>query len=198
MPSKRTIYIVAFVLVTIVASTTFAAYRFQPQLAPRLEEPKLSGGLRVEDLFDDSAVSDAAGGGFRPQFEPQVEIPKIPDGIRVDGQLDDPAWRRAAEITNFAETTPGDQVKPAVKTTAWIAYDDNNLYVSCVCYDNPEEIRATYCDRDQLTGNDVIILLIDTYGEASWAYNLYVNPLGVQTDAMWRPLGSDFGYNVVY
>jgi hypothetical protein len=135
---------------------------------------------------------------FTPQFNPQIDIHKTSGDINIDGNLNDPGWEGATLITHFVEHRPGDQLKPPVETAARITYDDNNFYLSSICYDNPEEIRATFCDRDQLVGNDVIVLLIDTYAEASRAYHLYVNPLGIQTDALWNPNGSDFSYNIIY
>jgi len=49
-----------------------------------------------------------------------------------------------------------------------------------------------------VTGDDVFGLILDTYGNDSWAYELYVNPLGVQAD--WRRVGSvkDSTFDVVY
>jgi hypothetical protein len=128
----------------------------------------------------------------------RFEILRAQGRIEIDGSLGDPGWRGATLASEFVEQNPGDQTRPVVKTKAYITYDDENFYVSCICYDNPDEIRATYCDRDQLVGNDVIILMLDTYGEAARAYNLYVNPFGVQTDAMWSPGRNDFDYDVIY
>jgi len=158
-----------------------------------------SPNLHLQD--EDSSVSFKARPddlGTAPPSPTHLDLRQTAGDIEVDGQLNDPGWVGAAILKDFLEAFPGDQTVPAVPTTAWVTYDKTNLYVSCVCYDKPDEIRATYCERDQLVGNDVIVLAIDTYGQATWAYTLYVNPLGVQTDAIYTAAGDDFAYNVIY
>jgi hypothetical protein len=129
---------------------------------------------------------------------PHLDIMKTTGEITIDGDLGDTGWIGAAMATGFLEHSPGDQSLPAVKTVARITYDDQNLYVSCICFDEPEEVRATYCDRDHLRGNDVIMVLLDPFAEANRAYVLYVNPFGVQTDAMWSSSGEDYDYDIMY
>lgn len=136
---------------------------------------------------------------FEPAFKPALEIQKTTGDIHIDGRLRDLGWKNAAIAGNFAESNPGDNVQPAVETRALITYDDKNLYVAFVCYDNPDEIRATLCDRDQFFNDDAVCLKLDTYGNASWAYRLYVNPYGVQKDMLWTAVaGEDIGFDLVW
>ncbi|MCP4706372.1 MAG: carbohydrate binding family 9 domain-containing protein, partial [candidate division Zixibacteria bacterium] len=96
--------------------------------------------------------------------------------------------------------SPGDQTKPPVNTEAFITYDDNKLYIAMICYDDPSVIRASFCERDRGVGaDDNICLLIDTYGDASWAYELNVNPYGIQADAIWSQNGGeDDSYDMIW
>ncbi|MFC1475362.1 DUF5916 domain-containing protein, partial [Candidatus Zixiibacteriota bacterium] len=113
--------------------------------------------------------------------------------------LKDSGWQSAAKADNFAEHTPGDQTKPPVETEAFITYDDDNLYVAMICYDDPATIRASYCERERVGADDNICLLIDTYADASWAYELNVNPYGIQADAIWSQNGGeDSGYDLIW
>ena len=99
--------------------------------------------------------------------------------IKIDGDLGDAGWRGAAQAANFAEHNPGNQTKPAVDTEAFITYDDNYLYVGFLCHDKPEEVRASFCERDKVFSDDLVFLCLDTYGEATHAYEIAVNPYGI-------------------
>ena len=80
-----------------------------------------------------------------------------------------------------------------------ITYDDKNLYVAFVCTDDPSAVRATMCQRDQFQGDDAVVVLLDTYGDATWAYEFFVNPYGVQKDYLWTNIvGEDPGYDLVW
>ena len=140
-----------------------------------------------------------AGDDFTPVYNPTLEVSRAAGAIKIDGDLDDAGWRGAVRANNFAEHSPGDQTKPPVATEAFITYDDDYLYVSFVCYDDPNVIRASFCDRERLQADDNICLLIDTYGDAAWAYELNVNPYGIQADAIWsRNYGEDGSYDLVW
>jgi len=137
---------------------------------------------------------------FVPAYYPTLEVSKLSGEIKIDGELNDSGWENAAKADNFAEHSPGDQTKPPVNTEAFITYDENKLYVAMICYDDPSIIRASFCERDRGIGaDDNICLLIDTYGDASWAYELNVNPYGIQADAIWSQNGGeDNSYDLVW
>ncbi len=136
---------------------------------------------------------------FQPVFNPTIEVKRIGKAIKIDGDLSDPGWENASQADNFVERWPGEMIKPEVETEAYITYDENNLYVAFICYDDPSTIRATMCQRDQFYGDDAVSLLIDTYGDAAWAYEFFVNPYGVQKDYLWsRVHGEDRGYDLIW
>lgn len=136
---------------------------------------------------------------YQPVYNPTMHINKMNGDIKIDGELNDSGWRGAGKADNFAEHKPGDQTKPPVNTEAFITYDDKNLYVAFICYDDPKTIRATYCDRDAVGGDDNICLLIDTYGEATWAYEFNVNPYGIQGDYLYSiDGGEDEAFNAIW
>ncbi len=141
---------------------------------------------------------------FEPVFRPTLEIEKTDGSIKIDGKLNDSAWETAARAANFVERSPGDNTKPEVETEAFITYDQDNLYVAFACHDDPASIRATMCQRDQFDGDDAVCVLMDTYGDASWAYEFFVNPYGIQKDLLWTRLGGeghgyeDLGYDLIW
>ncbi len=130
---------------------------------------------------------------------PRLEVPRISGSIELDGDLNDPAWRSAARVTDFTQFLPVDNVPPPVETEVLIAYDDSYLYMAFICDDDPNTIRATLTDRDRIFGDDFVGIILDTYGDAAWSYEFYVNPLGVQGDLRWVGGGDeDWRFDVVY
>jgi hypothetical protein len=136
---------------------------------------------------------------FVPQYLPSVQAFRTDDKVELDGRLDDAGWRSATHLTNFVERYPGDNTQPSVATEAFITYDESNLYVGFICRDDPSEIRATMCQRDQFFDDDAVAVMIDTYGHANWAYRFYVNPYGIQRDELWSSVaGQDVGFDLIW
>lgn len=145
-----------------------------------------------------ATTSASAQAEFTPIFHPELNVPRTTGKITVDGFLNDAGWQGAAEANHFHETGPGDNIRPMVETKAFITYDDNYFYLSAVCYDDPSEIRSTLSQRDRM-GGDNIGFFFDTYGDATWAYIINVNPFGVQYDALWSDgFGEDGMFDIVF
>lgn len=141
----------------------------------------------------------APAGAFTPTARPHLQAARAAGPIAVDGRLDDPDWATAGKATGFAERFPGDGTEPPVQTEAWLTYDDENLYVAFVCRDDPSLLRATMSQRDLYGNDDEVGLLLDTFGEGTWAYYFFVNPYGVQKDAMWTSVhGRADGFDMVW
>jgi len=134
-----------------------------------------------------------------PVYNPTFNAEKVQGKISVDGDLSDTGWRLVGKVDKFFEHQPGDQTKPPVHTEVMAAYDEDNFYVAFICYDDPAQVRATMTERDRIYGDDNIVLAIDTYGDAAWAYELVVNPYGIQGDLLWsRNGGEDSGFDLVF
>lgn len=133
------------------------------------------------------------------QDEPTLHVSRAAGPITIDGSLDDPGWAGAAKATGFTEHFPHDGAKPPVRSEAWVTYDQDNLYVALLAFDDPSTIRASVTDRDRMWQDDYFGILLDTYGDASWAYYLFANPYGVQGDSRFATAsGEDDGFDVVY
>ncbi|KAA3637293.1 MAG: hypothetical protein DWP97_01120, partial [Calditrichaeota bacterium] len=136
---------------------------------------------------------------FRPQFKPTLHVPKVSQSIKVDGKLNEAVWKNAAVAENFAETSPGDQTKPGVDSKALIMYDEHNLYVALIAYDDPSTIRTSYSDRDNIFRDDYFGIMLDTYGDQTWGYEFFVNPYGIQGDLRTTTnSGEDGSFDVVW
>jgi hypothetical protein len=137
--------------------------------------------------------------GWTPQFRPTVTIARLDAPIRIDGVLDDAGWAAAGRAADFTEYAPRDLGRPRVVTEALFAHDDDNLYVAIICHDDSATVRASLCERDRIWSDDYVFLMLDTFGTQSWAYEIGVNPFGVQGDILWSPnSGEDMGYDLIY
>ncbi|MFZ1683475.1 MAG: DUF5916 domain-containing protein [Candidatus Zixiibacteriota bacterium] len=136
---------------------------------------------------------------FKPKFHPTLSVPRLTGAIKIDGRIDEPAWQSAAVADGFAEHSPGDATKPPVESKVLVGYDDQNLYLAFIAYDDPKTIRVSYRDRDNIFRDDYFGLLLDTYGDASWGYELFANPLGIQGDLRTESSGNeDESFDIVW
>lgn len=172
------------------------------------------GVLSIVSLFAVGGPSPASADGiFQPQFKPTLRAERASGAIDVDGDLTDVGWQGAARATGFAEVQPGDQLAPPVESEAWITFDDQNLYVALLAFDDPSAIRVSMRERDEIFSDDYFGIMLDPYGDLASGYELFVNPLGIQGDlrltqggenedgafdAVWSSKGriTDRGYQV--
>lgn len=129
---------------------------------------------------------------FTPNRKPVVNVPRFMEGtITIDGKLDEPMWKLAASASNFCEIRPGENTNPPVSTEAYIGYDDKYLYMAFIANDNPADIRVSLQERDRIFRDDFIGIILDTYQSSAWAYELFVNPIGIQGDLRWTSGGNE-------
>ncbi len=99
--------------------------------------------------------------------------------------MDEPQWQQALQVPIRFLTAPQDEGEAEVYTMGYLFDDGSTLYVAFDAHDaTPAKIRAAYRNRDQIWGDDVVGLKLDTYGNQQLAYQFFVNPLGSQADAI--------------
>jgi hypothetical protein len=141
----------------------------------------------------------AASAQYVPVYNPQLHIRPTDAEITLDGVIDPAEWKDAAVAANFAEHSPGDQVQPPVDTEVLVTFDADNLYVAFVCYDDPDQVRASFCKRDQIFQDDNVFVCLDTYGDGATGYEIAVNPYGIQGDLFFSANGGeDISYDMIY
>ena len=67
-----------------------------------------------------------------------------------------------------------------------LGYDDRNLYVVFIAFDDePDRVRAHMARRENVFGDDIVEIQLDTFLDEQRAFSFIVNPLGIQLDALW-------------
>jgi hypothetical protein len=122
------------------------------------------------------------------QDRPDFVVPRVTEPPKIDGALDDNAWmHEPLPLGSWVSYNPvrGDTMPGQFLTDVRVAYDDRNIYFAFHCTDNePGKIRTTISRRDSAFNDDWIALSLDSAGTGQAAYHLFVNPSGVQMDAV--------------
>lgn len=119
------------------------------------------------------------------QAKPEMVVQKTDAPIELTARPDNPAWNKAIPVELIYEIKPGENTQAKQKTIVKSLYDDEYLYFRFECYDtNPNEIRASYTDRDKMLEDDYVFVIIDTYSDNQKAYEFAINPYGIKADLL--------------
>ncbi|WP_372870441.1 DUF5916 domain-containing protein [Shewanella sp.] len=125
--------------------------------------------------------------GNSEQFS--LQIPYLTEPAAIDGDLSDAVWASAAEAELKYETRPAENAPAPVRTRAKLFATDTTLYVAFIADDpDPGAIRAHLRPRDDIWGEDMVGIKLDTFNNARLAYQFFINPLGVQFDSIENEL----------
>jgi len=105
----------------------------------------------------------------------------------IDGDLGDDTWQRDSLTDGlFATYSPMKGQTLPFRTRVWVAYDRENLYIAFHCLDpEPDKIKTSVAKRDTIFSDDWVGLIIDTFNSNKNGYELFVNPSGMQGDALF-------------
>lgn len=161
--------------------TATYANRFRSlNMRPPFSNALLSAVIFLMIFFGIPAHIVSADQLFTPNIHPTLAVPKITGPIKIDGGLDDSGWKNAAVASGFCEYYPGDMTKPPVRTDVLVAYDNSNFYMGFIAYDDPKQLRISMRQRDEAWQDDDVGIILDTYGDAAWAYEIFCNAIGVR------------------
>ncbi|MBE0679173.1 MAG: hypothetical protein IH592_10465, partial [Bacteroidales bacterium] len=83
----------------------------------------------------------------------------------IDGRFDNVAWAGADSAYSFIQMEPKPGEPATEATSAWVGYDDRNIYTVFKCYQRTPVIAKNQ-SRDALSKNDdEICLILDTYND---------------------------------
>lgn len=128
-----------------------------------------------------TSVSTAQGPAKRTSVTRALAPPDI-DGLLMPGEWDD-----ATVISDLHQVSPVEFSAPSEKTTFYVTYDENALYVAAIAYDDePDQITArTLRQGGSLNADDTVTVLIDAFNNKRSGYSFSVNPYGVREDGIF-------------
>ncbi len=159
--------------------------------------------MRLAAVFCGICLIFASTGESLGQTPPPAELAaqRITTPPKLDGVLDDEAWsHQPLQLEGWMSYNPMRGEGAAEQTYVWIAYDEAAIYVAFRCLDSqPERIRTNISRRDNAFGDDWVGLSLDSSRAGQLAYHLFVNPSGIQMDALQSGSnGEDFAPDWVW
>ena len=104
--------------------------------------------------------------------------------IKIDGLLSETLWQSTG-YSDFVQTDPQDGAAPSEKTTVWLAFDKEALYVAARLYDSePDKIVKQLSRRDDYSDSDWFRFAVDPYFDKRSGYRFSVNPAGSIMDSV--------------
>src|SRR6202162_376231 len=120
---------------------------------------------------------------------PALTIPRLTRAPALDDFLsmkpEGEIALQMAKVTGFVQRNPHDGEKISEETAAYLGYDQKNLYIVFVCFDDPRKVRARLSRREDIYDDDQVEVMLDTFHDRRRAYAFQTTPLGVQWDAIW-------------
>jgi hypothetical protein len=127
---------------------------------------------------------------FAQNTEKNIAAVYINGSITIDGYLNETEWKRAPSIDDFTQYDPVEGTVPTEKTTVYVLYDKNAIYIGAKLYDsNPKGIVRQLSRRDRQTHADRFEVLIDSNNDRLTAYRFAVNVSNVQEDGIYSQDG---------
>ncbi|MYC53376.1 MAG: carbohydrate binding family 9 domain-containing protein, partial [Gammaproteobacteria bacterium] len=144
-------------------------------------------------LAQDQQLQNPPDGG--PAIVVLEAEPLLPDmGISLDGVLDEAMWSRALPITDFTQQEPVEGGVPSQRTEVRVLFDEDNIYISAILYDDPEGILAYQMQRDApLMTDDRFMWILDTFNDGRTGYFFEINPNGLMGDGLITGSGGGGG-----
>jgi len=113
----------------------------------------------------------------------RVRPPRLDEAsTAVDGRLDELQWARAALLTGFSQFSPNDGAAAEDSTEVLVWYSPTAIHFGIRAFEPHGAPRATLADRDRISADDHVQILLGTFNDGRQATVFAVNPLGVQAD----------------
>src|SRR5215203_5853447 len=117
------------------------------------------------------------------QNQLEVSPPRLDElSLRMDGNLDEPQWRQATVLTGFSQFAPRDGIAAEDSTEVLVWYSASAIHFGIRAFEPHQAVHAALGDRDKISSDDRVELLLSTFNDGRQAIVLGVNPLGVQMD----------------
>jgi hypothetical protein len=117
--------------------------------------------------------------------QPSIAAGRVSGEMHLDGRLDEDAWRTAPALALTQQSPRPGQPNP-YSTEVRILASDDALYFGFTCHDpHPERIAVHTMQRDgEVSGDDAVSLVLDTYGDHRTGYFFQTNAAGARVDGL--------------
>jgi hypothetical protein len=119
-----------------------------------------------------------------PGERPLTQASQLEKPPKIDGNvLQDEVWQSMPVLDQLWQSRPNAGHLASEKTEIRIAYNNQTLFLSAVCYDAaPEKLVVTDARRDaSLDNTDAIIFIFDTYNDGQNGFMFGTNSVGPST-----------------
>jgi hypothetical protein len=122
-----------------------------------------------------------------------VRIPRHEAEPSVDGKLEEEVWGSAAILTGFSQFSPTDGIPAADSTEVLVWYSPTAIHFGIRAFEAHGSVHATLADRDRISADDHVQILLSTFNDGRQATVFAVNPYGVQSDGALVETGATSG-----
>ena len=107
---------------------------------------------------------------------------RLTEPLKIDGNFDEPMYRDVLPIGEFVQLEPNEGAPSSEKTDLWIAFDEDNVYVSVRCWDSAPESRWILSemrrDTTTISTNENVAFWFDTFYDRRNAFEFELNAIG--------------------
>ena len=138
-----------------------------------------------DEVSAQPSPSDAGSAASATPLPLIAHRPQGPLQITLDGRIDEAVWQAATPITDFTQQEPVEGATPSEETEIRVVFDDDNLYIGVIIYDDPAGILAYQRERDApLSTDDRFMWILDTFQDGRTGYFFEINAAGLMGDGV--------------
>ena len=121
-----------------------------------------------------------------PAGRATVRAVRVVDALTIDGTLDERVYETVAPFGGFIQMEPTAGAPATERTEAWVFFDDTHLYIAARAWNAAPEsewvVNEMRRDSVNLSQNESVGVLIDTFYDRRNGILLTFNPIGGRTD----------------
>lgn len=140
--------------------------------------------LRKKSVCMASCLVLLGGACFPAQAQDNLIIPRAVTPPQLSAYVDSVPASAGLLMNDFRQRVPADGRPASRETRAFLSYDEQYFYAVFVAKDDPALIRARIAKRENIEGDDLVILELDTFHDKRRSFSFLVNPYGVQMDSL--------------
>jgi hypothetical protein len=158
--------------------------------------------MKLSHIYSLCAVLILLSTSLNAQNQPgsPLAIKKATGKIVIDGVIDEADWETADVADDWYLNYPVDTIAAPFQTEARLTFDEDNFYVSIVCYDDETPNTISSLRRDfNYDRNDNVGFALGPYNDRINGFFFVITPAGVQMEGTVTGGGtSDNSFNIFW